>query len=327
MDRARLCLAPAVLVGLGTLFISLRWLWGKRKARPPTLWRKVGEIAEIFVFPVKSLGPVRLDETECTIVGCKSGWLRDRSLLVVDDGGRFVTARKCPKMVQIIPSVSGSILSLSAPGMKTISVDLSKVEKKMKVVIWGDTVPSNDCGEEVAKWLSRYVFERDSGVRLVYYPLDASSRTVSRVNKAFHLFGTSDLGLFTDETSYALMNQASVDDLNTKLEEPVDPLRFRLNFTVTGARAYEEDTWDWVKIGSVTFRNVRPCSRCVMTTISPETGEKHPKVEPLETLKKYRQPEDPVMKSLVGTSPSFGIHLGLKSSNGIVRVGDPVYVG
>lgn len=103
-DKVKICFASTLLVGVGTLFITLRWLRSKRKAQPPTHWRKVGEIAEIFVFPVKSLGPVRLNETECTILGCKSGWLRDRSLLVVDETDRFLTARKLPKMVKVIHS-------------------------------------------------------------------------------------------------------------------------------------------------------------------------------------------------------------------------------
>jgi len=59
-----------------------------------------------------------------------------------------------------------------------------------------------------------------------------------------------------------------------------------MNFTVKGATAYEEDKWDWIKIGNVILRNVRPCTRCIFTTIDPETGTKHPNTEPLKTLKR-----------------------------------------
>lgn len=41
----------------------------------------------------------------------------------------------------------------------------------------------------------------------------------------------------------------------------------------------------------------------------------------------YRQIMDPIIRPLVGESPVLGIHLGLRNSDGIVRVGDPVYVG
>jgi uncharacterized protein YcbX len=56
---------------------------------------------------------------------------------------------------------------------------------------------------------------------------------------------------------------------------------------VKGATAYEEDKWDWMKIGNVILRNVKPCTRCIFTTVDPETGTKNAKVEPLKTLKRY----------------------------------------
>lgn len=76
-------------------------------------------------------------------------------------------------------------------------------------------------------------------------------------------------------------------DLNSRLDEPVTPQQFRMNFVVKGATAYEEDKWDWVKIGNVILRNIRPCTRCIFTTIDPETGTKHANAEPLKTLKTY----------------------------------------
>ena len=59
-----------------------------------------------------------------------------------------------------------------------------------------------------------------------------------------------------------------------------------MNFVVKGAEVLEEDYWEWIKIGKTVFRNVKPCTRCIFTTINPETGLKNPKVEPLKTLKK-----------------------------------------
>lgn len=65
-----------------------------------------------------------------------------------------------------------------------------------------------------------------------------------------------------DTSSYMLMNKASIDELNTHLDEPVKALRFRPNFVVEGPAAYEEDKWKWVRIGNdVVLRNVRPCMR------------------------------------------------------------------
>lgn len=95
-------------------------------------------------------------------------------------------------------------------------------------------------------------------------------------------------GIYPDATSYCLINEASVADLNTRLDDSVVPHVFRPNFVVRGADAYDEDNWDWVKVGQVIFRNVKPCTRCIFTTVDPETGIKNPKVEPLTTLKGYK---------------------------------------
>lgn len=76
-------------------------------------------------------------------------------------------------------------------------------------------------------------------------------------------------------------------DLNSRLEDPVAPDQFRPNFVVKGASPYEEDTWGWIKIGDNIFKSVMPCTRCILTTVDFETGTKHPRAEPLKTLKRF----------------------------------------
>lgn len=45
--------------------------------------------------------------------------------------------------------------------------------------VWGDEVLATDCGDEVALWLSQYIFQKDTGARLVYFPYtDKSPRVV-----------------------------------------------------------------------------------------------------------------------------------------------------
>lgn len=330
MDRTRLTYVTTAAVGVGTAVFFIWWWWNrKQKPQPPSKWRKVGELSDLIVYPVKSLGAVRMTEMECTVLGLKSGWLRDRTLLVIDLEGRFLTARQQPKMVNVSPSISGSVLTLRAPGMMSMSVDLSQLRgKSFRVALWGQAVPARDCGEEVARWLSRFILQEDTGLRLVYYPLDQPARTVRQRNhKIFPLEEAQDLGAYPDETAYSLINETSIADLNSRLDEPVSPQQFRMNFVVKGATAYEEDKWDWVKIGSVIMRNVRPCTRCIFTTIDPETGTKNANVEPLKTLKSYRQITDPQIRPAVGDSPVMGIHLALRGPGGVIRLGDPIYVG
>ena len=69
--------------------------------------------------------------------------------------------------------------------------------------------------------------------------------------------------------------------------------RFRPNITVSNCTPYEEDSWKRIKIGSVIFRLVKPCSRCILINVDQATGESS--LEPLQTLTKYRKQEKGVM--------------------------------
>jgi uncharacterized protein YcbX len=93
--------------------------------------------------------------------------------------------------------------------------------------------------------------------------------------------------------------------------------RFRPNLVVNGQLPYAEDGWRRLRVGEVEFEGVKNCSRCIFTTIDPDTGEKHPDREPLRTLSTYRRrPEGGVF---------FGQNL-IPRSGGVIRVGDPVTV-
>ncbi|KAJ8961039.1 hypothetical protein NQ317_010389 [Molorchus minor] len=82
---------------------------------------------------------------------------------------------------------------------------------------------------------------------------------------------------------------------------------------------YEEDTWEWVRIGDAVFRNVKECTRCTLTTIGPENGVRNSDREPLKTLEKYRLSNGP------HKLPVMGINLEVRKT-GVIKVGDPVYV-
>lgn len=87
-----------------------------------------------------------------------------------------------------------------------------------------------------------------------------------------------------------LMNLASVNDLNKRLPDAVNPLQFRGNFHLKMDKnePYAEDNWQWVRIGEeAVFRIVSPCRRCIFPNINVETGERNPLGNPLKELKRY----------------------------------------
>lgn len=88
--------------------------------------------------------------------------------------------------IKVSPSFSDSVLTLHAPGMMSVSVDLAQLRgKSFQVAVWGQTVLARDCGEEIARWLSRFLLHEDTGLRLVYYPLDRPMRPVRSKDKVF----------------------------------------------------------------------------------------------------------------------------------------------
>lgn len=288
-------------------------------------WRKVGEISDLWIFPVKSCGPIKINEIGCGKIGPEDGYfLRDRVFVVTRPDGEAVTARTYPKMVLISPKIEGAVLTLSAPGAKDLEINIAELYKSSNFAtarIWGDEAKCVDCGDEAAQWFSKVILDVNEGFRFVFYPSSEPKPEIKNKNYLFEQADQKDSGSLHDETSYMLMNQGSFDDLNTKIDKAVSPLQYRPNFVVEGPAPWEEDSWTWIKIGDkTTFRNVQPCIRCIFTNIDPTTGERHPKSEPLTTLKTFRSFKK------IAAGPWFGIHLGIREK-GNVKVGDAVYVG
>lgn len=98
--------------------------------------------------------------------------------MVVSPEGQFVTARSHPKMLQIQPHIDGDNMILSAPGMLDIELDFPRIFATQPIVasVWQQPVKAIDCGEEVARWLSRFVHGEDTGFRLVFYPENKPTR-------------------------------------------------------------------------------------------------------------------------------------------------------
>lgn len=287
-------------------------------------WRKVGEIADLWCFPVKSCGPIIMKEIDCGNIGPKAGHIRDRVFMVTHNSGECVTARTYPKMVTIMPTIVGSSMTLAAPQMENFVVEIEPLytsKNMINVKVWGDDAVCVDCGDEAGRWFSKFILGKDEGLRLVFYPNSEPKPVILDKKYLFEQADQKDTGTLHDETSYMLMNQGSFDDLNTKIDKSVGALQYRPNFLVKGAPAWAEDNWKWIKIGNHTvFKTVQPCIRCVLTNIDPATGERNPQMEPLKTLKTFR-----AFDEIATNGPYFGIHLGVRQQ-GKVKLGDEVFV-
>lgn len=159
---------------------------------------------------------------------------------------------------------------------------------------FGERIPTADCGDEASKWITD-VLGVESPVRMGYWSKSISGR---REVKNFHKekaeyynMKNEYTGSYSDISSYLLINESSVKDINSRLtpgSTQVSHMNFRPNIHISGPRAFAEDEWKWLKIGEkAVFRVFSPCPRCSFVTIDPETMSKDSNMEPLKTLKTY----------------------------------------
>ena len=175
----------------------------------------------------------------------------------------------------------------------------------LPVVVWRDKVNAIPVGGDADAWLSEFLA---IDCRLVVFPYDAR-----RAVDPDYAAATDQVG-FADGFPFLLISQASLDDLNARLAQPVPMLRFRPNLVVEGCAAYAEDGWRRIRIGELEFRVAKPCSRCIIPTIDPATAQRS--AEPLRTLMSYRRRDNRIY---------FGQNL-IHDGTGRLAVGMPVEV-
>lgn len=256
-------------------------------------------VSALHVYPIKSCRGVSVDRAEVV----RRGLAHDRRWMVVDAGGRFVTQRAQPRMALVDVAIEGDALRLEAPGMGALLIPL-EVERgeRRAVEVWGDRCEGVVHGEASA-WFSSFL---GIACALVHMPADVERAVEPESARP------GDLVSFADGFPFLLTSEASLDDLNGRLVEPVSMIRFRPNIVVRGAPPFAEDGWGPVRIGSLGFVVAKKCVRCTIPTVDPQSGRRGK--EPLRTLARYRNEDGEVM---------FGVNL-VHDGAGEVRVGDSV---
>lgn len=259
-------------------------------------------LSALYRYPVKSL---RGQSCERLALGPR-GPLHDREWMLVDAEGRFLTQRQMPRMALVDTELSDDALVLRAPGMPELRVRREAGGERLPVQIWNDRCEAEAVGPEADTWLGEFL---ETECRLVHFPDDE----VRQVDPSYARPG-EQVG-FADGFPLLLISQGSLDLLNRKLPEPVPMRRFRPNLVVRGCEPHAEDRWRRIRIGDIELRVVKPCSRCPIPGIDPDTGERRGRV--LETLMTYRRGED--------NKIYFGQNV-LHDAEGELAVGMPVEI-
>jgi uncharacterized protein YcbX len=266
------------------------------------------KLSEIWVYPVKSFGGISLQEAQVTDRGLEL----DRRWLLVDDDGRFLSQREHPQLALFQPEIVGDSLRITHKELvEFIDIPLRPVfmngTSKISVTVWDDTIDAFEVSRNIAEWFTKLL---GFSVRLVYMP-DESER---KLDPKYAISG-EEINSFSDAYPFLIIGQSSLDDLNERLEEKVSINRFRPNFVFTNGAAFEEDFWRDFTIGNLSFVGVKPCDRCVMTTVDQEKGVISGK-DPLKTLAKYRNFGN---KVLFGQNV-IGLDLGIVSVDDEIKV-------
>lgn len=261
------------------------------------------ELSEIFIYPIKSLGGISVKEAEVTDRGLKY----DRRWMLVDSSGKFLTQRTFPQMALIKVDLSKDTLFFR--NMKTtdqFSVGIIETTgKKINSAVWSDQVELLHVNSIADEWFSQAL---NIKCKLVFMP-EETKRAVDKEYAA-----NNEITSLSDGYPFLIIGQASLDDLNSKLKEKIPMNRFRPNLVFTGGKPFEEDEMKNFVIGSISFFGVKPCGRCVVTTIDQNTAQKSE--EPLRTLSAYRA---------FGNKVNFGMNL-LHEGRGTIKVGDELKV-
>jgi uncharacterized protein YcbX len=236
------------------------------------------------------------------------GFQHDRRWMLVDDDRQFITQREVPQMATVKLEVSDDGLVASRNG-SSITVQFEPGTGDLATVtVWSAKVKGEFYPQEIHNWFTEAI---GASCKLVHMPLTARRIVPPPSVRLF-----KDTVSFADAYPYLLISEGSLADLNSRLEQPVGMNRFRPNLVVSGAEPFEEDTWKRIRVGDVEFHLVKPCARCVMTTVDQAAGVKDGK-EPLKTLSEYRNQDGKVL---------FGQNLIADTPGGTVRVGDRVEV-
>lgn len=256
-------------------------------------------LTDIYIYPIKSVKAI----SQPAAMVEEYGLSFDRRYMLIDNEGQFVTGRTHPQLTQIDVQFSQKTLHLNAPKMPSLIIDPAQFSTQMvDAEIWTDNVSSQHCHADYDQWFSDYLQHE---CRLVFFSENSQRHVKNRETQV----------AFADGYPLLLINQASVELLNAKLENPVSALHFRPNIVIKGDFPFVEDSWAHIKIGEVEFEVSKPCSRCLFTNVDPKTGLASEE-EPLSTLASFRYNDGDI---------DFGQNL-IPLNQGMIRAGDEVQV-
>lgn len=259
------------------------------------------QLSALYLHPLKSAAPLACDVLDIEPRGAR----HDRRWMLVDADGRFVSGRELGALLRLQARPIDAGLQLDWQGERWQVPLPAEGSTRIGVTVWKDRVEAALADPASQRWISDRL-QRD--LRLVY--MDPAARRAVDPRYA----SDTDEVSFADGFPFLVLGRSSMDELNRRIGRELAITRFRPNLVITGAEPHAEDGWRRIRIGEVEFELVKPCVRCVFTTVDPDSGERDASGEPLATLKTYRRSDKGI---------TFGIN-AIARGQGRITIGMPV---
>ena len=271
------------------------------------------KITELWSYPIKSTKGISFTETRAT----RFGIAYDRIFALFDEESQVITARDYPSLLRLSPNITEkgiefyleNKLAITIP-KAVMGIDRYETPITKSVMIFTQPTSGKSVDPDLDVWFSNYLSKKCSLLMM-------GPQTKRPILEKYGGKQGQTVS-YADVAPLLLISEASLADLNSRLEEPVTMQHFRPNIVVSGCEAFEEESWTSIQIGETIYDVCEPCKRCVFTTIDPITLEKRKDGEPLRTLAKYR-------KHPRGGGVSFGVLLAPRAE-GKIKIDDSVIV-
>jgi len=277
-------------------------------------------VSACYYYPLKSGAAIEADSLELE----QSGPKYDRKWMLVDADGKFMSQREKgneklalvrPKIIDTkhlhIPS---GFIGFNAPKMSELTLSQKPLgNAPVEATVHGNPCTGYEASQEASAWFSDYLGKKCC---LISYAEDHPRLVDPDYSNEGDTVGFADgMPLLVASTSsLGALAQHFPDNININMN------RFRPNIVIDGLDAFEEDVIHFIKIGDTRLEFVKPCTRCILTTVNQNTGQKNTGNEPMGTLAKTR------FGSADGLKGAFFGQNAIPRNLGTIKVGQKVEI-
>lgn len=243
-------------------------------------------VSALYRYPVKGLGPQKLDQINLT-----NGETIpfDRAWAIENGKGRFN-----PEDPKHLPKINFLML-MRDERLAALDIEFNESDQTLILLRGGRSVVKGALNTPIG----RQLIEQFMG-----------SYMEQELRGAPHIV-QADGHSFSDvaEKCVHIVNLASVRELESRLNKPVDPLRFRANIYIEMEEPWAEFNWTDkdIEIGSAGLHVFARTSRCAATNVDPESGVRDLAI-PAMLLRNYGHQD-------------FGVYATV-SASGAIKTGD-----